>query len=42
MSKLLAKIIAILFVVTVYVTMNINKDHEINTDLDNIWLWGKE
>ena len=42
MSKLLAKLIAMLFVASVYVTMNMNKDYDINTDLDNIWLWGKE
>ena len=42
MSKLLAKIIAVLFLVTAYVTMNMNKEYEIDTNLDDVWLWGKK
>lgn len=41
-AEYIAKLIAIMIIVIMYVTMNQNKDYDIDTRLDNIWMWGKE
>lgn len=41
-AEYIAKLIAIMIIVIMYVTLNQNKEYDINTHLDNIWMWGKD
>lgn len=41
-AEYIAKLIAIIIILICYVTLCQNKEYDIDTHLDNIWMWGKE